>query len=111
MTVYVDNMEASFGRMKMCHMMADTEAELHAMADRIGVARKWFQKKASGDHYDIAMSKRKLAVGFGAVEISMREMAAYARYHRQGLILLPSAAYERMMSEFRAVRAAREAAE
>lgn len=24
-------------------MIADTEAELHAMADRIGVARRWYQ--------------------------------------------------------------------
>lgn len=58
MTVYVDDMEAAFGRMRMCHMIADTEDELHAMADRIGVARKWHQ----GDHYDICKSKRALAV-------------------------------------------------
>ena len=30
----------------------------HAMADRIGVLRKWHQ----GDHYDITKSKRALAV-------------------------------------------------
>ena len=58
MTVYVDDMRAPFGRLVMCHMIADTPAELHAMADRIGVARKWFQNKGSGPHYDIALSKR-----------------------------------------------------
>jgi hypothetical protein len=36
MTIYVDDMKAAFGRMKMCHMIADTDDELHAMADRIG---------------------------------------------------------------------------
>jgi hypothetical protein len=62
MTVYVD---AKFvpkhvrGRVYvMCHMIADTDEELHAMADKIGVLRKWFQ----GDHYDITQSKRVLAI-------------------------------------------------
>jgi len=71
MTVYVDNMRAPYGRMVMCHMIADTEDELHAMADRIGVARRWYQ----GDHYDIALSKRALAVQYGAKELTMRELA------------------------------------
>lgn len=39
--VYVDDMYAQFGRMKMCHMIADTTTELNAMADSIGVQRKW----------------------------------------------------------------------
>lgn len=58
MTVYVDDMRANFGRMIMCHMVADDEGELHAMADKIGVARRWYQ----GDHYDIALVKRAKAV-------------------------------------------------
>jgi hypothetical protein len=69
MSVYVDGMRASYGRMIMCHMIADTPEELHAMADRIGVARRWFQdtSKASFPHYDIALSKRALAIGAGAI--------------------------------------------
>ncbi len=46
MTVYVDDMQAQYGRMKMCHMIADTDEELHAMADLIGIARKWWQSPA-----------------------------------------------------------------
>jgi hypothetical protein len=76
MTVYVDDMRAKFARYVMCHMIADTEAELHAMADKIGVARKWFQRKASGDHYDIALSKRALAIASGAKEITWRQAGA-----------------------------------
>lgn len=72
MTVYVDDMHrypmGRFGRMKMSHMIADTDAELHAMAARIGVARKWFQ----GDHYDIALSKRERALDLGAISITWR---------------------------------------
>ena len=56
----------------MCHMIADTPDELHAMADKIGVARKWFQRMSSFPHYDIAQSKRALAVDNGAVELHTR---------------------------------------
>ena len=81
MPVYVDDMRAGFGRMVMCHMVADTEAELHAMADKIGVARKWYQypHKSRYPHYDIGLSKRALAVAAGAQEITMREAPAIAR--------------------------------
>jgi hypothetical protein len=68
-TVYVDDMRANFGRMIMCHMFADTEAELHAMAASIGVARRWYQ----GDHYDIALSKRAAALANGACAVSYWE--------------------------------------
>jgi hypothetical protein len=78
MAVYVDDMRAPFGRMVMCHMLADSDEELHAMAARIGVARKWWQspEKASGSHYDIALSRRAMAVGFGAIEITWRQAGA-----------------------------------
>jgi hypothetical protein len=62
MAVYVDEARYPFGRMLMCHMLADTPDELHAMADRIGVKRKWFQRKASAPHYDICKSRGALAV-------------------------------------------------
>lgn len=74
MTVYVDSMKAKFGRMVMCHMLADSTEELLAMADKIGVARKWIQKPGTaGEHFDICMAKRALAVEAGAVEITWRE--------------------------------------
>lgn len=70
MAVYVDNMRAKFGRMVMCHMLADTDEELHAMADKIGVDRKWHQAPGTyKSHYDIALSKRALAVENGAIEL------------------------------------------
>lgn len=79
MTVYVDDMHrlpmGQFRRMKMSHMTADSEGELHAMAAKIGVARKWYQ----GDHYDIALSKRALAVKAGAKEVTLRELAMMVR--------------------------------
>ena len=47
-----------------------------ARPNRIGVQRRWFQGPPEHDypHYDVALSKRKLAVEFGAREVSGREM-------------------------------------
>jgi len=72
MTVYVDTMQAPFRGMVMCHMIADSEQELHAMAAAIGMQRKWYQR----DHYDISMEMKQLAIQKGAREIGMRELAA-----------------------------------
>ncbi len=82
MTVYVDDMYkypmGQFRRMKMSHMIADTEEELHIMAGKIGVARKWYQ----GNHYDICMSMRSRAVEHGAKEITLQELAMMSRANR-----------------------------
>lgn len=75
--VYVDDMRARYGRMVMCHLLADTDEELHAMAARIGVARRWHQAPPKHDsHYDIALSKRALAVAAGARQITWRQAGA-----------------------------------
>jgi hypothetical protein len=70
---YVGKNEYKLGRMKMSHMVSDTLGELHAMADRIGVKRKYFQDKPGRPHYDICMSTKNMAIGFGAIEVSDRE--------------------------------------
>lgn len=73
MSVFVDDMRAPYGRMIMCHMIADTDEELHAMADKIGVSRRWHQKPGTRySHYDICLEKRALAVKHGAIEIDRR---------------------------------------
>ena len=83
MPVYVDKARNGYGRMLMCHMVADTIEELHAMADTIGVKRKWFQGDASFPHYDICQSKRALAIKNGATEIGRTELVAMIRKHRR----------------------------
>lgn len=79
MTVYVDNMRTGYRQMVMCHMLADSESELHTMADQIGIKRQWYQ----GDHYDICLSKRTLALKAGAIEITARQAAAMRRRRRE----------------------------
>lgn len=79
MPVYIDDMyRYSIGRfrgMQMSHMIADADAELHAMARQIGMKREWYQ----GDHYDVPLARRELAVAAGAVEITYRQAGAMRR--------------------------------
>ncbi len=83
MSVYVDRSQNAFGRMTMCHMIADTHEELHEMADKIGVARKWFQANASTPHYDVCKSKRALALEYGAIDADRREFVGVMRKLRE----------------------------
>lgn len=75
MSVYVDDYRGKFRRMVCCHMMADTLAELHAMAAAIGMRREWFQYKGAGSlpHYDVCLTRRKLAIELGAVELPIAD--------------------------------------
>jgi hypothetical protein len=74
--VYVDSMRAKLGNMVMCHMVADTDDELNAMADRIGVRRRWHQAPPRHDsHYDIALTKRRAAVEAGAIEVTWKVLS------------------------------------
>lgn len=81
MPVYVDQPINQYGRMKMCHMLADTLKELHAMADSLGLKREWFQDHGT-PHYDICKSKRARAIELGAIEASRHQVVKLIRQHR-----------------------------
>lgn len=104
MTVYVDSarIEATVGRIKAnwSHLTADTPTELHELAQRIGLQRRWYQGRCkqarrgkcdelAGScvhfHYDVTDSKRVKAVAAGAVEIDMRQIGDLIRDRRQAL--------------------------
>ncbi len=81
MSVYVDelrNVGAFRGprcfRDGACHLTADTFAELHAMAERIGMRPAWFQNGLV-PHYDLTKSRREKALQCGAVFVSAKEQA------------------------------------
>jgi len=72
MSVYVDELREHDTKLRWkvwCHMTADSDEELHEMADKIGMKREWFQPKPPlSNHYDLTPSRRKLAVKHGAIE-------------------------------------------
>ncbi|MFI5953781.1 DUF4031 domain-containing protein [Cryptosporangium sp. NPDC051539] len=88
MTVYVDNLRipARVGgiRGRWSHLTADTPAELHEFAARLGLKRAWFQtcKTRCGPagtscvhwHYDVVSTKRAEAIKLGAKAIDLYEL-------------------------------------
>lgn len=79
-------MQANFGRMKMCHMVADSTKELLEMVDKIGVQRKWIQKQNTPqEHFDICLSKKQLAINYGAIEISFSELGRFIINKRKSI--------------------------
>lgn len=85
MAVYVDNQRLPFRGMLMSHLVADTEAELHAMAGHLGLRRNWFQNKPRGTpHYDVSQSVRERALQSGAVPVDRAGLVQVIRRLRKG---------------------------
>lgn len=86
MTVYVDDMRmpARVGRIqaRWSHLTADTDEELHAFADKLGLRRSWFQPSSTrpeANHYDVTDKVRDKAIRLGAVPEAMRDGARRRR--------------------------------
>jgi hypothetical protein len=84
---YVDTVrsypQAGLRFTEFCHLLADTREELHAMADALGIPRRFFQEHPWRWHHDLPEHLRRSAVELGAVEITMHEVGALLRSHRQ----------------------------
>lgn len=81
--VYIDNFNARFGRMKMCHLFADTTKELLDICTNIGVAHKWIQYPGTdNEHFDICLSKKVRALDYGAKEVGFREYAKMIEHRK-----------------------------
>lgn len=96
--------------MRVCHMLADSDAELHAMADAIGVARRWWQSPdaTAGSHYDICLAKRAAALRLGAKSVTTRQLAAMnARRRETGALGAPETALAWLKGRYEARRQAR----
>jgi hypothetical protein len=81
MTVYVDAVftaeprgkQAKSHGVRWCHMIATDLDELHEMARKIGLKRRYFQPHPIYSHYDLVPTKRALAIAEGAQEITTEE--------------------------------------
>lgn len=83
MSVYIDDFYKTgitFRGMKMSHMMADSTAELLAMATTLKLNHDWLQYPGRGDeHFDVALGVRAKAIKAGAIAVGMRKLARAAR--------------------------------
>jgi hypothetical protein len=69
------------------HLFADTQDELHAFAERLGLRRSYFQPgKPRGDgspspfwHYDVTAGKRQQALRLGAQPVAWRDASRIMR--------------------------------
>lgn len=82
MGVYVDAL-ACYGwkHGRSCHLIADSDEELHGLAKLIGLKRDWFQPLSS-PHYDLTEARRMKAVDNGAVELGRRAFIGKVRQRR-----------------------------
>lgn len=82
MSVYVDSAIHNMRGKLMCHMFSPNIHELHAMAERIGMKRKWFQDpmsmRVSWPHYDIDSTRRAFAIRLGAIACDKYQTVAIA---------------------------------
>ena len=75
MTVYVDEITRHPSG-EWCHLMADTDEELHIFAARLGLSRGWVDHhrgRVDVLHYDLRPSKRALAIQMGAIEVRAKD--------------------------------------
>lgn len=79
LVIYVDELFATeparrWPYAQACHLTADTDAELHEFAAKLGLRREWAQhldhRYQWHHHYDLTANKRRKAVQLGAQEVS-----------------------------------------
>jgi Rieske Fe-S protein len=74
------------------HLWCDgDEDELHALAERIGLRRSWFQTHGTLRHYDCVPSKRSAAIRCGAVVMSLRQFLRERRAALGGSVTVATA--------------------
>lgn len=84
MSIYVDALfpcikNKNWRYNESCHLVGDTEEELHSFAKKLGLKRQWFQQRHKLSHYDLNKSKRAKAVEMGAIEVSRKKIVIMLR--------------------------------
>jgi hypothetical protein len=80
MSCYVDGLQsypdAGLRYTEFCHLLADTRAELHEMAEQLGIPARYFQDHPWRWHHDLPAPLRPRAIELGAQVLSMHEVGA-----------------------------------
>lgn len=81
MSVYVDAAIWQHAGRKWCHMLADSEEELHRFAGRLGIKRSSYQGPplTKNPHYDLTAYERDLAIRLGALPVTRHEIVEILR--------------------------------
>ena len=84
LTIYVDALRSTAQSPEWpfkhsCHLYADTQIELFETAERLKLKDTWFQHHKRLPHFDIVASKRKSAIGLGAIPQTRQEVAMKMR--------------------------------
>lgn len=75
-TVLVDQARWPWRGLRWAHLVSDTDTEeLHGFAGRLGLRRLGFQ----GDHYDVTVAQRAVAVALGAEAVDSRVLVRRLR--------------------------------
>lgn len=85
MGVYVDDAIWPWRDRLWCHLVADTDEELHAFGERLGLQRAWLQHRPARpwlDHYDLPDYGRERAIELGATPVDRRQIVAVIRRKR-----------------------------
>ena len=84
MAVYVDQAIWPWKNRRWCHLMADSEAELHRFAAQLGLHRHSYQgpPKTAAPHYDLTGTERDRALRMGAFPASRKQIVALYRRQR-----------------------------
>ncbi len=86
MAVYVDRLQsypdAGLRFTEFCHLLADTREELDAMADEIGMPRRFFQDHPWRWHYDLPEHLRVQAISLGALEVKAQFVGSLLKRRR-----------------------------
>lgn len=85
MAIYVDTAFLPYGRMKMCHMFADTTDELIRCSTAVGIGSVHIQYRGTyREHFDVSLRARKdLILHHGARVITYRDTGRYLMFRQE----------------------------
>jgi hypothetical protein len=90
MSCYVDTVRSypnsGLRYTEFCHLLADTRAELHEMAEALGIPRRYFQDHPWRWHHDLPAHLRPRAIELGALEVTIHQVGPLLRERKRAYL-------------------------